>query len=140
MIRVVVDTSVFIRYLIRPSRAIRTLIEHLWVEGQVEIVTAPELLTELQDVLARESMRRFVQPSEAKVLLDALRQRATFLPALGAIPPFTRDVKDDKFVACAIIGQASYLISTDQDILTLNAVSGITCVTPEQFLAKIEVS
>lgn len=138
MIRVVVDTSVFIRYLIRPSRAIRTLIEQLWIDGRVEIVTAPELLTELQEVLARDSIRRFVQPDEAGVLLDALRQRTTVLPALGAVPPFTPDLKDDKFVACAIIAQARYLISTDQDILAVGVVSGAACVTPDQFLAEFE--
>jgi putative PIN family toxin of toxin-antitoxin system len=140
MIPVVVDTSVFIRYLIRPSRAIRFLIEQLWIGGQVEIVTAPDLLNELHQVLARESMQRFIQPDEAEILMDALRQRATLLPALGAVPPITADAKDDKFVACAIIGQARYLISTDQDILALGLISGVACTTPEQFLVDAQLS
>ncbi len=87
MIRAVIDTSVFIRYLIRPSAAIRVLIEGLWLEDQVQVITAPELLAELQRVLARESIRRFIQPAEGQALLDSVLLKAEILPALGSIHP-----------------------------------------------------
>ena len=60
--RAVVDTSVLIRYLIRPSAAIRELIEVRWLDGGIRLVTAPELIAELADVLARDYIQAVVQP------------------------------------------------------------------------------
>ena len=37
MMRVVIDTNVLIRYLIRPSTAIRELIEVQWIGGVIQL-------------------------------------------------------------------------------------------------------
>ena len=44
MTRVVIDTSVLIRYLIKPGVATRELIETRWLGDEIHIVTAPELI------------------------------------------------------------------------------------------------
>ncbi len=54
MIRAVLDASVPVRYLIRPSAAIKELIEAEWPGNTVQMVTAPELVEELKGVLERE--------------------------------------------------------------------------------------
>ena len=135
MIRAVVDTSVLIRYLIRPSAAIKELIEVRWLGDQAQMVTAPELVKELEDVLKRDTIQALIQPQEGQALLDAIDLKAEILPPLGRIPSYTRDPKDDKFVACALAGDAGYVVTVDKDILVLEALSGIQMVTPEE-LAK----
>lgn len=135
MIPVVVDTSVFVRYLIRPSYAVTDLIEAYWINDEIELITSPELIDELKDVLSRPSMRRFIKPQEGQALLDAIAIKATHLPATGPSPPFTRDPKDDKFVACALAGRARYLISYDKDILVLGSIADVRMVTPQQFVS-----
>jgi len=50
MLRVVIDTSVLIRYLIKPSASIRYLIEEMWFNEDIVLVTSPELLAELDFV------------------------------------------------------------------------------------------
>ncbi len=137
MIRAVIDTSVFIRYLIRPSAAIRTLIEELWLEDQVQVVTAPESLAELQGVLAEESIRRFIRPAEGQALLDSVLLKAEILPGLGPIPTFTCDPKDDKFVACALAGNAQAIITLDEDLLVLGSVGAAQILTPQTFVAGL---
>jgi putative PIN family toxin of toxin-antitoxin system len=133
VIRAVVDTSVLIRYLIRPSAAIKELIEVRWLGDQVQMVTAPELVKELEDVLKRDTIQALIQPQEGQALLDAIDLKAEILPPLGRIPSYTRDPKDDKFVACALAGDAGYVVTVDKDILVLGALSGIQMVTPEEF-------
>lgn len=140
MIQVVIDTSVLIRYLIRPSVAIRRLIEDVWLEDKVRLVTAPALLDELRGVLARESIQRFIAPEEGAALMDTIIAKAYVLPPLGAIPAFTRDPKDDQFVACALAGEAPYLVTVDMDLLVLGAVSEVQIVTPEAFLDALSAS
>jgi putative PIN family toxin of toxin-antitoxin system len=137
VIRAVIDTSVLVRYLIKPGVATRELIEVQWLDNKVQMVTAPELIAELEGVLRRDYIQQFVQADEAQALLDAIFVKAEVLPPLGQVPAFTRDPKDDKFVACALAGNAGYVITEDKDILALEALSGVRMVTPAQFMAVV---
>jgi putative PIN family toxin of toxin-antitoxin system len=137
MIRAVVDTSVLIRYLIKPSAAIQELIEVRWLSDQVHMITSPELIQELEEVLARDYLQALIQPEEGQALLDAIRRVAEIFPPLGTFPAFTRDPKDDKFVACALVGDAGYVITLDKDILAVRALSGVRMMTPDEILMEL---
>ena len=138
MIRVVVDTSVLIRYLIKPSAAIRELIEIRWLDDEVQMVTAAELIEELEGVLGRGYSQALIWPEEGQALLDAIHQKAEILPPLGTIPSYTRDPKDDKFVAYALAGHAEYVITVDKDLLVLKTLGGVRMMTPYGFMALFQ--
>ena len=138
MTRVVLDTSVLIHFLIRPGTAIRQIIEEDWLTGALQVVSAPELLEELKGVLERPAIQAYIQPQEGQVLIKLLEKRGEFLPAMGAVPAFTRDPKDDKFVACAIAGRADFLITLDKDILVLGELGELKIVTPFGFVNRDE--
>jgi putative PIN family toxin of toxin-antitoxin system len=138
VIRIVIDTNIFVRYLIRPSAAIKELLEVRWLSDQVQVVTAPELVAELTEVLQLPKILAYIQPQEAQVILETIRRKAELLPPLGTVPPYTRDPKDDKFVACAIIGNAQYLVSVDEDILVLQQVGSVQMVTPFTLLPLLD--
>jgi putative PIN family toxin of toxin-antitoxin system len=135
MIRAVFDTSVLIRYLIKPSAVIKELIEDLWLGDEVQMVTAPELIEELEGVLARDDIRALIQPEEGQVLLEAIEAKAEMISSLGPIPSYTRDPKDDKFIACALAGGAEVVITVDKDILTLGSLMTVQMMTPYEFVA-----
>ena len=134
--RIVIDTSVLVRYLLRPSAATRQLIEELWTNNSVTLVTSPELVEELEGVLQRAKIRRYVAKEDAKALLDAVKTNNYLLAPLVEVPPFTRDRKDDKFVACGLSGGAVYLVTYDDDLLVLGAVENMRIGTPEMFVRK----
>lgn len=133
--RIVVDTNVWLRYLIKPGAAIRELVETWWLGGHVQMVVSSELLSELEDVLARPALQRFIQTAEGQTLLETIRLLAEVIPALGPIPAFTRDPKDDKFIACALAGQARFVVTTDDDLLVLAELEGVRMITPHHFVA-----
>lgn len=137
MMRLVIDTSVLMRYLIKPSAAIKELIEVRWLGDQVEMMTAPELMEELEGVLRRDYIQALIRPEEGQVLVDAIEQKADILPALGDAPSFTRDPKDDKFIACALAGSAEYLVTEDKDMLVLESVADVRIVTPYGFVRSV---
>jgi putative PIN family toxin of toxin-antitoxin system len=134
VIRAILDTSVLIRYLIKPSAAVKELIEGCWLGEQIQMVTAPELIEELEGVLERDYIQALVRPEEGRALLDAIYQRAEMLPSLGNVPSYTRDPKDDKFVACALAGAADYIVTEDKDILVLQALGDVRMATPYDFV------
>ncbi len=137
VIRVVIDTSVLIHYLIRPGAVIRRIIEGLWINEDLVMVSSPELFEELDDVLGREDLWRYIHPEDKEALLVAIRAMAEFIPDLGEIPTYTRDPKDDKFIACAIAGDASFLITLDRDILVLGKLGEVQMITPYDFLQSL---
>jgi putative PIN family toxin of toxin-antitoxin system len=134
VIRAIIDTSVLIRYLIKPSAAIKELIEERWLGDEVQMVTALDLIAELEGVLKREYIQTLIRTEEGQALLDTITQKANILPPLGQVPAYTRDPKDDKFVACALVGDANYLITEDKDMLVLEVVGDVRIVTPYDFL------
>lgn len=137
MVRAVVDTNVLIRYLIRPSVAIRVLIEDLWIDGYFQMVTSPALLSELAEVMARPRIRKLIHPADAAELLSILQVLAEPITLPRTIPEYTRDRKDDKFVACALAAGANYLVTVDQDILVLASLNETKMVTPADFVAAL---
>jgi predicted nucleic acid-binding protein len=57
---------------------------------------------------------------------------------LTELPPLTgivRDPNDDMVLATARAAGATYLITRDLDLLSLQAYEGITILTPEVFMA-----
>jgi uncharacterized protein len=136
-LRVVIDSSVWLRYLIRPGAAIHRLIEDLWLNDRILVVSAPELMNELSEVLHRESIQSIIHPEEGQALLETLLLKAEFLPELGDIPPYTRDPKDDKFVACAVASQATFLITEDRDLLALAEMENLRILTPYDFIKTL---
>jgi len=134
VIRAVIDTSVLIRYLLKPSAAIRELIENRWLGDELQMVTTPDLIVELEDVLKRDYIQALIRPEEGEAILVAITLRADILPPLGPVPAYTRDPKDDKFVACALIGGADYIISEDKDLLVLAVVGNVQIMTPYDFM------
>jgi putative PIN family toxin of toxin-antitoxin system len=134
VIRAIIDTSVLIRYLIKPSTAIKELIEERWLGDEVRMVIARDLIAELEGVLKRDYIQTLIRTEEGQALLDAFTQKADIFPALGPVPAYTRDPKDDTFVACALVGYANYLITEDKDMLVLEVVGDVRIVTPYDFL------
>lgn len=48
------------------------------------------------------------------------------------------DPSDNHFLACAIVAQASFIISGDEHLLKLKAFQGIPIVSPKEFLKIIK--
>jgi putative PIN family toxin of toxin-antitoxin system len=134
VIRAVFDTSALVRYLIRPDAALRELVEVRWLEDAFLMVTAPELIAELVGVLERPYIQAIIASEDAQALLDAVAARAEAIGPLPEYPPFTRDPKDDKFVACALAAGAGAIVTYDRDLLDLGEIAGVRAVTPGQFL------
>lgn len=48
----------------------------------------------------------------------------------------SRDAGDDIFLGCALSARASFIVSSDQDLLDLGKPFGIEIVRPAQFIAR----
>ncbi|MBO1351457.1 MAG: putative toxin-antitoxin system toxin component, PIN family [Hormoscilla sp. GUM202] len=135
MLKVVIDTSVFIAALLRPtSNSSPRQILRLWREGRFILVTAPPLLEELFTRLAR----RKVDPADIEDLLVDIRSIALHIPgAYEATRLDDIDPDDNKFLAAAYEAKADYLVSVDKDLLWLKYYHGTQILTPALFLRAL---
>ena len=134
-IRAVLDTNVLISSLIATQGHPHRLFV-AWQKGEFTLITSEYLLQELQHVLTypRIVKRLPLRDAELAVLLITLAETAVIVPPPPPLPGVTCDPKDDPVVACAVAGNADYVVSGDQDILTLNVYGAVRMVTPAQFV------
>lgn len=137
MLRVVLDTVVFVRALINPhSRSGRLLSEH---SNRFKIIISKPTAQELLEVIRRPELTRkyrSLATISPRQVIDLL-SRAD-LVEIGKPPPIARDPKDDMFVATALAGQADYLVSEDKDLLTLGDAAGVSIIDTQTFLKLLQ--
>lgn len=127
--RVVIDTNVLVSAALKdrnPETVVTWVVAHpdwLWL-------VTPEILAEYKAVLSRP---KFHLPQE---LLDrwlALLAAVT-TPVVADEPiDYPRDQKDAIFIACAIAGQADYLITGDGDYAEARKLITTTILPVSQF-------
>jgi putative PIN family toxin of toxin-antitoxin system len=132
--RLVIDNNVFVSLLIRPGESLTALSDYIDKFGTV--LYSIETITELTDVLSRKKFAKYTSSDEIVTLLTWVTTNGEFV-AVEAPVTGSRDIKDNKFLSVAVAGRADYLISGDQDLLVLGAVSGTPIVTPKDFLSTL---
>ena len=76
-------------------------------------------------------------PLEAGALLLLLRRRARFIAPQVTVRQ-SRDPADDKFLECALAGQAHYVVSADEDLLSVGESHGIPIVDVPTFWRALQ--
>jgi uncharacterized protein len=90
-------------------------------------------LKELIRVLQRKRLDRYVSRESRGRFMATLVEQAIF-PDIWDSFRVCRDPKDDKFLELAVAGQATCLITGDEDLLVLDPFRGIPIMTPRRFL------
>lgn len=116
MTRVVIDTNVFVSALIGKQGSAADQVLRAFIEDKLEVVVSPELLDELERVLARPKFRQHVDASQAREYLERIRRHGTIVEDPDPAPPVTRDPGDDYLVALARQEHADAIVSGDLDL------------------------
>ncbi len=127
--QVVIDSNVWISGLVfggNPEKILR-----LFIEGQIIVVCAEELLSELR----RKITQRFPLFLPNLSLLEAsIREDALFI-SLGTVQiTASRYVEDNKFIETALTGQVSFIVSGDKDLTDIGSFQSINILKPKEFL------
>lgn len=114
--RLVLDTNTLIsRMLVPKGTAARAVDKALAADV---LLASEETLNELADVLARPKFNRYVSREERQQFLALLGGVIRVISIQHRIQA-CRDQKDDNFLQGALNGEAQFLITGDQDLLSL---------------------
>lgn len=137
-LRAVFDTTVLVSYLLTRRPPIATLIDVHLARAHLVPITAPELLEELNRVLAYPRLQRYYTDEQRTRFIALLMSLSEVVDLPETVPPICRDPDDDRFIACAVAGDADVIVSAGDDLLALEHVGEIPILSAAQFLERIE--
>jgi putative PIN family toxin of toxin-antitoxin system len=135
VIRAVLDTNQYVSMAIKAGGTADLLLA-AWRDERFVLLLSLLILEEIIRVLRSPRLRRLIRLTAAELdgLIESLLLDAELTPGRLAVHIITRDPSDNMFLACAIEGRADYIVSGDQDLLTLGSYEGIPIVTAAEFL------
>lgn len=134
--RAVLDTNLIVSYLLTQGDTLSRIIDH-WERGSFVYLISPSMFAELQAVLARPRLQSAMS-ADPQALLEVVENDATFTAGTLSLAGVSRDPKDDIFLACAVEGNADYIVTGDADLLVLTEHEGIKILRPHDFLEELE--
>jgi uncharacterized protein len=141
MVRVVVDTNVLVSGILVEEGACAKILQAAR-GGRILMILSPAILAEFEMVIRR---------SHIAGKYPAARDRAhDFVLFLIANAEFVEgdvkrtglvaaDPKDDMVVACALEGNAEFIVSGDQHLTDLNEFEGIPILPPSVFVKRVKL-
>ena len=135
--RAVLDTNVVLSALLFTQGRLAA-VRHAWQNGSCVALVSKTTTAELIRVLAYAKFK-LSNEEQHELLADYLPWCATVrIPNPPPIIPHCRDAFDEPFLQLAVAGKAEYLVSGDQDLLSLARRFRCPIVAAEQFLKILE--
>ena len=135
--RVVIDTNVAVSAMLLPRSVSRQAFD--FVVSHAQLLMSEETLSELDEVLCRPKFNKYVSEKLRLEFFAALARKVEFIQVSDVITD-CRDKKDNKFLELAVSGNASHIISGDNDLLVLNPFQGVVIFSPAAFLESAHLS
>jgi len=138
MIRVVIDANVLVSAALKPHSKPARIID-LVKEGKIALVLSHAILEELRKVFSYPKIRKELRLTvrEIEETLAEIAQGAILTPGKIRIRAVKDDPDDNRYLECAVEGEAGYIISGDRHLTKLKVFQGIIIIDPAAFLELI---
>jgi putative PIN family toxin of toxin-antitoxin system len=140
MIRAVLDANVFVSAVLSPAGAPAQVLT-AWREERFQLVISEAILEEIERVFQYPKIVKYHRWSEERLrsFLDDLRHLAIVTPGTLTLTVIHDNPPDDRYLECAVEGEAAYIVSGDRHLLDLGEYQGIQILTPRAFLEALQV-
>jgi len=135
LIRVVIDTNVWISAALNPERTSFKVISAMRSENGV-LLFSQETFDELSTLLLRSKFDRYLSRESRTTYLNQIEAISEWVSIYGDVQG-CRDPDDDKFIETALLGKADYLITGDNDLLIMSPIDHCPIIQPAEFLTEL---
>lgn len=135
MIRAMLDANVLVSAILSPKGTPAKVLT-AWQAERFHLVLSEAILDEIDRVLRYPRIARRHRWSEERLrgFIEDLAHLAIMTPGATQLAVIAEDPPDDRYLECAIEGEADYIVSGDQHLLELGEYQGIKILTPRAFL------
>lgn len=135
MLRAVLDANVYVSAAIRPEGPPGQLVERFLRTSAFAIILSPAIVEETLKALAYPKVKKYLRAEvDASAWFEAIVVLADLVPGEYAIDGVSEDPDDNKYVAAAVEGRATFVVTGDPDLLEVEQHLGIRIVRPREFL------
>ena len=127
--RIIIDTNLWISFLITNDF---NKLDHFLDSDKYQIVFSEELFNEFLEVLHREKFNRYFNDLNIKYLIEIINDKVLFVNVFSVVD-VCRDVKDNFLLSLAMDGDVDYLITGDNDLLSLKHFQKTSIITINDF-------
>ena len=141
ILKAVIDTSVMVSVAFA-KQGISKKLRDLIADNAFVMVTSKLILKELYEVLHYPHILQRFNPSrqDIKEFIGMTIEQAMVTKNTYHIDGITIDPKDDMFIACALEGNANYIVSRDPHLWNIKHLQRIQIIDANIFLNKINKS
>ena len=138
MLRVVLDANVYVSAIIRPEGPPGRVIERFLRDSAFAIVLSPAIVDETLRALAYTKVRKYIRRTvDAELWFEDIVLLAELVAGDYAMSGASADPDDDKYLAAALEGRATLVVTGDPDLLALGEYEGIRIVSPRVCLGLL---
>ncbi len=134
MIRAVLDANVVVSGILS-QKGFPGKILQAWHDERFHLLTSEAILAEISRVLRYPKIARRHQWSESdfKGFMEDFRHLTIPTPGQLTLALIESDPSDNRYLECAVEGEAGYIVSGDRHLLDLTEYQGIEILTPRAF-------
>ncbi len=139
MIRVVLDANQFVSALLKPSSHSAEILS-LVKKGKIKLLVSDAIISEIKGVLLypRIMKRHGRNRDYIEIFMEKLKKIAAFTEGEVHCDAVRDDPSDNKYLECALEGNADFIISGDHHLKDLQSFKGVTILDPATFLKQIK--
>lgn len=136
--RVVIDANVYISALISAKGTPALLIDR-WLKGSFDVLISRAIIEEILRVSAYEKLQKYKRLRDARLeFVTLLSEQAIWVEPTETVDAVAEDEADNRYVECAVAGNAHYIISGDAHLLNIAEYQGIRLISPGDFVILME--
>ncbi|MFH1773453.1 MAG: putative toxin-antitoxin system toxin component, PIN family [Methanobacteriota archaeon] len=131
--RAVLDTNVLVSALLWKGIPHKILLKAL--NREFDIIISYPLLNELRKTL---QLKKFnLAKEEINGLVRIIYYLAEIVEINKKFDAALRDEEDRIVTDCALNGKANFIVTGDEDLLSLGSVRGVKIISPKEFVEKV---
>jgi len=131
--KAVIDTNLWISFLISKKL---DFIHELILQRKIVLLFSTELMEEFINVASRPKFNKYFSKEDICKLVSTFDNYGILIKTSSTLN-ICRDFKDNFLLNLVVDGNADFLVTGDDDLLSLEEIEGIPILTFNQFINKI---
>jgi putative PIN family toxin of toxin-antitoxin system len=132
VLKAIIDANVFISALLNPGKA-RLVVEHLKTDS-FQLIFPAQLLLEIRRVATNPKLG--ISENDTADLLRLISTKGSLVEP-EEIQTICRDRSDDVYLACASVANCDFVVTGDNDLLSIGSYQSTSIISPSDFLTVI---
>lgn len=138
--RVVLDANIYISSLIS-SKGNPANIINKWLAGEFEVLISQPIVDEILRVTNYDRLqKKYKKIRETRLeFVELISEQGIWIEPTETLTIVTADESDNRYLECAIVGGATYVVTGDEHLLEIGSHQGINVITPAAFVTLLNI-